>query len=38
MFRDDPERFAGLASGTMGDLRLMPPYLARWYCDFLRAR
>lgn len=31
MFENDPERFAGLASGTMGDLRLMPPYLARWY-------
>ncbi len=33
MFENDPERFAGLASGTMGDLRLMPPYLARWYAD-----
>lgn len=31
MFENDPERFAGLASGSMGDLRLMPPYLARWY-------
>ena len=31
MFENDPERFAGLASGTMGDLTLMPPYLARWY-------
>ncbi len=31
MFENDPERFAGLASGTMGDLSLMPPYLARWY-------
>ena len=31
MFENDPERFAGLASGTMGDLRQMPPYLARWY-------
>jgi hypothetical protein len=31
MFENDPERFAGLASGTMGDLRLMPSYLARWY-------
>ena len=31
MFENDPERFAGLASGTMGDLALMPPYLARWY-------
>ena len=31
MGENDPERFAGLASGTMGDLRLMPPALARWY-------
>jgi hypothetical protein len=31
MFENDPERFAGLASGSMGDLGLMPPYLARWY-------
>jgi hypothetical protein len=31
MIENDPERFAGLASGTMGDLRKMPPYLARWY-------
>src|SRR5438270_7065739 len=31
MFENDPERFAGLASGTMGDLSKMPPYLARWY-------
>lgn len=29
----DWERFAGLASGTMGDTRLMPPYLRRWYAD-----
>jgi hypothetical protein len=27
----DWERFAGLASGVMGDTRLLPPYLARWY-------
>ncbi|HEX5164103.1 MAG TPA: hypothetical protein VFV93_01805 [Thermomicrobiales bacterium] len=27
----DWERFAGLASGVMGDIRLMPPYLRRWY-------
>jgi hypothetical protein len=27
----DWERFAGLASGAMGDTRLMPPYLRRWY-------
>lgn len=31
MHENDPERFAGLASGTMGDLAQMPPYLARWY-------
>lgn len=29
----DWERFAGLASGCMGDTRLMPSYLARWYTD-----
>lgn len=27
----DWERFAGLASGVMGDIQLMPPYLRRWY-------
>ncbi len=27
----DWERFAGMASGVMGDIRLMPPYLRRWY-------
>lgn len=31
MGENDAERFAGLASGTMGDLRLMPPYLAEFY-------
>ena len=31
MGENDAERFAGLASGTMGDLRLMPPALARYY-------
>jgi hypothetical protein len=31
MGENDSERFAGLASGTMGDLRLMPPELAHWY-------
>lgn len=31
MGENDAERFAGLASGTMGDLRLMPPYLAAYY-------
>jgi hypothetical protein len=28
---NDWEMFAGLASGTMGDMRLMPPYLRRFY-------
>lgn len=27
----DWERLARLASGVMGDIRLMPPYLQRWY-------
>lgn len=31
MGENDAERFAGLASGTMGDLRLMPPALATFY-------
>lgn len=31
MGENDAERFAGLASGTMGDLRLMPPYVAVYY-------
>jgi hypothetical protein len=31
MIDNDPERFAGLASGTMGDTRKMPPYLADFY-------
>lgn len=31
MFENDSERFAGLASGSMGDLLLMPSYLRRWY-------
>lgn len=31
MFENDPERFAGLASATMGDLGGMPPYLAAYY-------
>lgn len=31
MGENDAERFAGLASGTMGDMRLMPPYLAAYY-------
>lgn len=31
MFDNDPERFAGLASGCMGDLRLLPPILRPWY-------
>jgi hypothetical protein len=29
--RNDWEMFAGLASGTMGDTTLMPPYLRRFY-------
>jgi uncharacterized protein YggL (DUF469 family) len=29
--RNDWEMFAGLASGTMGDLRLMPPYLRPFF-------
>ncbi len=31
MHEADWERFAGLASGVMGDIRLMPSYLRRWY-------
>ncbi len=31
MGENDAERFAGLASGTMGNLRMMPPALARFY-------
>ncbi|HEX5504323.1 MAG TPA: hypothetical protein VFW96_16980 [Thermomicrobiales bacterium] len=37
MDENDPERFAGLASGTMGDLRLMPPELAQWYAGLFQA-
>jgi hypothetical protein len=37
MGENDAERFAGLASGTMGDLRLMPPELARWYTGLFRS-
>jgi hypothetical protein len=29
--RNDWEMFAGLASGTMGDLRLLPPYVRDFY-------
>ncbi len=29
--RNDWEMFAGLASGTMGDMRLLPPYVRRFY-------
>lgn len=36
MGENDAERFAGLASGTMGDLRLMPPDLAVWYAGLFR--
>lgn len=39
MGENDAERFAGLASGTMGDLSLMPPYLAEFYAGlFARPR
>jgi hypothetical protein len=31
MFDNDSERFAGLASGCMGDLLMLPPHLRRWY-------
>lgn len=37
MGENDAERFAGLASGTMGDLRLMPPRLAAYYRDLFVA-
>lgn len=36
MIDNDPERFAGLASGTMGDTRKMPPYLADYYRGLFR--
>jgi len=36
MGENDAERFAGLASGCMGDLRLLPPYLRRWYRGLFR--
>lgn len=29
--RNDWEMFAGLASGCMADVRLLPPYVASWY-------
>ena len=34
----DWERFAGLASGVMGDINLMPPYLRRWYGELSSGR
>lgn len=37
MFDNDAERFAGLASGTMGDIARMPPYLADYYRGLFRA-
>ena len=37
MFENDSERFAGLASGSMGNLRLMPPYLRHWYAGLFEA-
>jgi len=36
MGENDAERFAGLASGTMGDLRLMPPGLASYYAKLFQ--
>jgi hypothetical protein len=38
MGENDAERFAGLASGTMGDLRLMPPALAAYYRGLFEGR
>jgi hypothetical protein len=29
--RNDWEMFAGLASGSMGDMRLLPPYVRKLY-------
>jgi hypothetical protein len=29
--RNDWEMFAGLASGTMGDMRKLPPYVRKLY-------
>jgi len=35
--RNDWEMYAGLASGSMADVRLLPPYVARYYdCLFRR--
>ncbi|MBX6341773.1 MAG: hypothetical protein IRY97_04895 [Thermomicrobiaceae bacterium] len=31
MGENDAERYAGLASGVMADIHLMPPYVRRWY-------
>ena len=36
MIDNDPERFAGLASGTMGDTGKMPPYLGAYYRGLFR--
>jgi len=33
---NDWEMFAGLASGTMGDMNLMPPYLRVFYQGLFR--
>jgi hypothetical protein len=33
---NDWEMFAGLASGTMGDMRLLPPYVRRFYSGLFR--
>ncbi|HVA26038.1 MAG TPA: hypothetical protein VMW62_16820 [Chloroflexota bacterium] len=34
--RNDWEMYAGLASGCMADIRLLPPYLASWYEGLFR--
>ena len=34
----DWEIFAGLASGTMGDLQKLPPYVRRFYDGLFEAR
>jgi hypothetical protein len=34
--RNDWEMYAGLASGCMADIRLLPPYVASWYEGLFR--
>ena len=34
--RNDWEMYAGLASGCMADIRLLPPYVASYYEAMLR--